>query len=294
MTSHTHAIGIDIGGTKIAAGWVDLASGSVLQHVHTATRAERGGQAVLDDVVGLVQSLISNRASHVSPVRIGLGICELVDLQGNVMSDFTIAWKDLPVRTILGMIAPCSIESDVRAQALAEARFGAGQDYDPFVFVNIGTGISSCLVQGGVPFAGARGNALVLATGPISVPGAAPFVLEEFASGLAVSKRFGVQTAQQVFDAAALGNTQAIEILQSAGHALGSAMGWLANVLDPAAIVVGGGLGSTAGIYWDALVGSTRAHIWSADTQKLPLVKAKLGSDAGLIGAALSVCRQTA
>ena len=298
------AIGIDVGGTKIAAGLVDVQRAAVLQRVQTPTLAKRGGQAVLNDVMRLAQSLTSNLQSS---IPIGLDVCELVDAQGNVTSDFTIAWKGVPVREALSAIAPCVIEADVRAQALAEAMFGAGKGFDPFVFVNIGTGISSCLVQGDVPFAGARGNALVLATGPISVPGALPFVLEEFASGLAVATRYAAASAQRVRgseaedplsansakaeEVVALANSGdeiARQILQSAGHAMGSALGWLANVLDPAAIVMGGGLGTADGLYWDALVRSTREHIWSEDTRTLPIVKAALGADAGLIGAALT------
>jgi glucokinase len=304
----SYAIGIDVGGTKIAAGLVALDSGQVLSKRVMPTDATRGGEAVLQDVITLAQELLAQAQSDQQDVRgIGLGVCELVDLQGNVTSEFTIAWKGMPVHGLLSAICPCVIEADVRAQALAEARFGAGKNVDPFVFVNIGTGISSCLVQGGVPFAGARGNALVLATGPISVPGAPPFVLEAFASGSAVAQRYvagsaqsarsmyaeallgaGSAKAEEVFEAATRGDEHAIEILQSAGHAMGSTIGWLANVLDPAGIVIGGGLGTAEGWYWNALVPSTREHIWSDDTRRLPIVKAALGADVGLIGAALA------
>jgi glucokinase len=301
------AIGIDVGGTKIAAGLVALGSGQVLSRRVTATEAERGGEAVLRDVLELAKELLVQAQSNQQPVcGIGLDVCELVDLQGNVTSDFTVAWKGLPVRQRLGEIAPSVVESDVRAQALAEARFGSGKNFDPFVFVNIGTGISSCLVQGGVPLAGARGNALVLGTGPVSVPGVPPFVLEEFASGSAVGQRYAAGSAQRargleaesplsaksataevVVTLANEGDALAREILQSAGQAMGSALGWLANVLDPEAIVIGGGLGTADGLYWEAMVRSARTHIWSDDTRRLPIVKAALGQDAGLIGAAL-------
>jgi glucokinase len=299
LTNQLHAIGIDVGGTKIAAGLVALGSGQVLSRRVTATEAERGGEAVLRDVLELAKELLALAQSNQQPVRgIGLDVCELVDLQGNVTSDFTVAWKGLPVRQRLGEIAPCVVESDVRAQALAEARFGSGKNFDPFVFVNIGTGISSCLVQGGLPFAGARGNALVLGTGPVSVPGAPPFVLEEFASGSAVGQRYAAMSAdaakaEKVVTLANEGDALAHEILRSAGQAMGSALGWLANVLDPAAIVIGGGLGTADGLYWDAMARSAREHIWSDDTRRLPIVKAALGSDAGLIGAAIAACAHT-
>jgi glucokinase len=84
------------------------------------------------------------------------------------------------------------------------------------------------------------------------------------------------------------GEPTAIEVVQSGGAALGVGVGWLVNVLDPEAIVVGGGLGVSGGLYWSSFVASTRTHIWSDESRKLPILPAQLGADAGLIGAAAS------
>ncbi len=291
-----HAIGIDVGGTKIAAGLVCLKDGAVSHKRMRTTGAARGGEAVLIDMLDMLQEVLDAAASsHIRLLGIGLAVCELVDLNGQVTSDYTLAWKGMSIRAVLSEFAPCVVEADVRAHALAEATFGAGRAFDPFVFVNVGTGISSCLVQRGVPYAGARGNALVLATAPLSVPLAdgswVSHELEPFASGLGVSQRMGVLRAEQVVDAAEEGDGRAQEVLISAGKALGNSVAFLANVLDPQAIVVGGGLGSQVGVYWDSFVDSTRAHIWSEETRELPIVHAALGGEAGLIGAALSVGR---
>ena len=294
LTEAKHAIGIDVGGTKIAVGLVWLKDGAVSHRRVITTNAGRGGEAVLWDVLGLARATMAQAAAEgIAPVGIGLAVCELVDLAGQVSSDYTIAWKEVSVQTVLGELAPSVVQADVRAQAQAEAKFGAGRAFDPFVFVNVGTGISSCLVQAGVPFAGARGNALVLATAPLSVPTPdgtwVSHELEPYASGLGVAQRLGVARAEQVIEAAARNDARAIEILASAGKALGNSVAFLANVLDPQAIVVGGGLGSQDGLYWDRFVASARAHIWSEATRAMPIVHAALGSDAGLIGAALAV-----
>ncbi len=297
LASADYAIGIDVGGTKIAVGLVCLVDGAVSHKRVCTTGAARGGQAVLADLLAMLHEVMqAAKGDGIALLGIGLAVCELVDLVGNVTSDYTIAWKGVPVQAILSELAECVVEADVRAQAMAEAKFGAGQSFDPFVFVNVGTGISSCLVQGGVPFAGARGNALVLATAPLSLPLAdgswVSHELEPYASGSGVARRLGVLRAEQVIDAAAAGEVRAREILTSAGHALGNSVAFLANVLDPQAIVVGGGLGSQEGMYWDSFVASTRAHIWSAETRSVPIVHAGLGGDAGLIGAALAVGMQ--
>ncbi|NJN82023.1 MAG: ROK family protein [Caldilineaceae bacterium] len=129
-------------------------------------------------------------------------MAELVDRAGNVTSAHTIDWRDLPVQSLLSELLPTVVESDVRAPALAEARYGAGREYPLFVYITVGTGISSCLVIDGEPFAGARGNALVLATMPLTTTcsecGArlSP-VLEEFASGPALARRFEKRLRQR-------------------------------------------------------------------------------------------------
>jgi glucokinase len=177
-----------------------------------------------------------------------------------------------------------------------------------FVYITVGTGISYCMVRDAQPFKGAKGNAIVMASSPLSTvcthcgvklrP-----VLEEFASGPAIAKRYAqarheasneecTETCEQVFRAASHGDKNAIEILTSAGEALGVSAAFLVNVLDPEMIVLGGGLGTTGGWYRDAFERSCREHIFADNTRGLPIVTAKLGVDAGLVGAAAVVFAQ--
>jgi glucokinase len=296
MSNMRHVIGIDVGGTKIASGLVQFPSGALTHKRMLPTLPRRGGKPVLQDVLAMAQQLMADSANDgVRVAGIGLGICELVDPRGNITSDFTVKWKGVPVQARLSEIAPATVESDVRAHAKAEALFGEGRHYRDFVFLSVGTGISSCLVQNGVPYAGARGNALVCATSPLTLyledGTSVSQVMEEFSSGSGIAQRFGVERAEAVFAAAAGGDTRALHVLESAGAALGNTVAFLANVLDPEAIVVGGGLGSAGGPFWQRFIAVTREHIWSNDTRALPIVKAALGNDAGIIGAAAS-CKQ--
>lgn len=299
MTQHTalrthFVIGIDVGGTKIAGGLVQFPNAELTHKRALPTLPQRGGEPVLSDVLSMALQLMDAAANDgIRIAGIGLGICELVDPHGNITSDFTVKWKGVPVQARLSEIAPAVVESDVRAHAKAEAMFGAGQQFRDFVFLSVGTGISSCLVQGGVPFAGARGNALVCATSPLTLfledGTSVSQVMEEFSSGSGITKRFGVERAEAIFDAAAKGDRRALHVLESAGAALGNTAAFLANVLDPEAIIVGGGLGSAGGPYWQRFVEVTREHIWSEDTHALPIIKSALGNDAGIIGAAASM-----
>jgi glucokinase len=298
ISDEIYAIGIDVGGTKIAGGIVALTSGAVLTRQIVPTRPEHGGEAVLAETRSLADMLLREaRASRLRVLGVGVGICELVNLQGIVTSGFTVRWHGIDVQSALSDLAPTVVEADVRAHALAEARFGAGQPYRIFVYISVGTGISACLVLDGRPFAGARGNALVLASGPTTIVredgSRERQILEEFASGSAIARRFGTARAEDVFAAAATGDKAARRILSTAGEALGSSIGWVANVLDPEALVIGGGLGLAGGIFWDQVVATARDHIWSDATRRLPMLHAALGADAGVIGAAEACRRMT-
>jgi glucokinase len=299
------AIGLDIGGTKIAAGVVLWPSGEILRRTIIPTKPTRGGEAVLKDTHDLARQLHDwARGEQIKVAGIGAGVPELVDPEGNVTTSCTIDWRDRPVQQRLSEIAPARVESDVRAAAVGEAIFGAGRGHPLFVYITVGTGISYCLMQNGQPLKGAKGNAITMASSPLSTvcthcgvklrP-----VLEEFASGPAIAKRFAqgrkgepAEPCEEVLRAASNGNNGAIEILTSAGEALGVSTAFLVNVLDPEMIVVGGGLGTAGGSYWDAFERSCREHIFADNSRGLPIVIATLGVDAGLVGAAAVVFPQ--
>jgi glucokinase len=296
------AIGLDIGGTKIAAGIVLWPSGEILRRTVIPTALKRGGEAVLKDTLDLAKQLTEWACEErIEVVGIGAGVPELVDCDGNVTTSCTIDWSGRPIQEKLSEIAPAKVESDVRAAAVGEAILGAGRGNRLFVYITVGTGISYCLMQNGQPLKGANGNAITLASSPLSTVcthcGAKlrP-VLEEFASGPALAKRFAhlkkaesMQTCQEVFRAASDGDKDAVEILTSAGEALGVSAAFLVNVLDPQMIVVGGGLGTAGGLYWDSFQRSCREHIFADNSRALPIVTAKLGVDSGLVGAAAVV-----
>jgi glucokinase len=293
------AIGLDVGGTKTAAGIVLWPTGEILHRTVKPTCPQRGGEAVLEDVLALAGRLREKaEQEEIKIAAIGAGVAELVDCDGNVTSSCTIAWRGQPVQEKLSAIAPARVESDVRAAAFAEATFGAGRGKRLFVYITVGTGISYCLMQDGQPLKGANGNAILMASSPMSTVctqcGAKLHaVLEEYASGPAIARRFAQATraesvgdCQGVFRAAYSGDQDAIEILNSAGEALGVSAAFLVNVLDPEMIILGGGLGTAGGIYRESFDRSCREHIFAENSRGVPIVSAKLGVDAGVIGAA--------
>lgn len=259
------AIGIDVGGTKIAAARVDLESGRIVERRVLATRPERGGAAVLADCVALAAELGAGE------LPVGVGLCELVDLDGRPASADTVDWRGLDLAASLP--APrVVLESDVRAAARAESRFGAGAGHSPFLFAIVGTGASVCLVVDGRPHAGAHGHAIVLGAPPV----------ESVASGPALARAAGVARAEDV-----LADPGRAALVDEAAAALGAVLAVLANALDPALIVLGGGLGAEP-LFCVRVEAACRALLAYPLSAPLQVVASPLGGDAGVIGAALS------
>lgn len=295
-------IGIDVGGTKCAAGLVLFPKGEVAARRLQPTRPEREGAAILDDVIEIALSLQQEgEALGIEAVAIGVGVAELVGLSGRVLSEATIRWKGLAAaeRLQLATQLPTQIEADVRAAARAEAHLGAGRPFSSFLYVTVGTGISANLVHDRVPYAGARGLTGTFASSSSLIPSengglATGPPLEHFAAGPAIARRFAqarpdlARTAADVVALAESGDVAAVAVIGSAGQALGAAIGQLVNMLDPEAVVLGGGLGLVNGLYRQSLDVTMREYIWSDLHRNLPLLSAEMGADAGFIGAAIA------
>ena len=282
-----YAIGIDVGGTKIAGGIVDLTTGRLTKRRQIPTEYQRGGEAALADVATMARGLL---AELPHPAALGVAVAELVDPQGQVFSNYRIAWKGIDIAARLNPISHTTISSDVRAAALAEARFGAGRALKDFYFVTIGTGISGVLVQNGTPYAGSRGAALVIANGSTrhhcpACGHTTTQVVEDIANGPGLAAAYG-QSAETLLADANAGNPRAIHLIDHATQELGRVLSILAGALDPQAIIIGGGLGSAPGVYFDKLTRAIRAGLWQ--DQGLQITQAALGTDAGIIGAALA------
>ncbi len=262
------AIGVDLGGTKIAAGLVDRDRGSVTGKRTVGTPVTQGGQAVLDACAELVR-LVAEEAGH-TPLPVGIGICELVDPRGRPTSAVTVDWRALDVTKAFAALGPATIVSDVRAGAVAEAVFGAGQPFSHFLYLSVGTGISYCLVVDGAPYIGAHGAAIMV--------GAPEIELE--AAGPAIAAAAGVTTRE------ALAHPRYAEVVDAAAAKTGAALAFLTHALDPRAIVIGGGLGVQPR-YLDAVSGHLRSRVTTETAKAVPVVPALLGPDAGVVGAAL-------
>jgi len=307
--SDRQAVGIDIGGTKIAALRIS-AEGEIRARTLIPTPAtdqtaampaiEAAAAAVLDDGVA----------------AIGVGIAGLVDVRSGVLLWApNLAWRDLGVSEHLGARfgLPVTVDNDATAAAWGESRLGASRGSADSLFVGVGTGIGGGIIAGGRlirgahGFAGEIGHIIVEPDGPLCGCGNRG-CWEQVASGLAIARAGrravteepgstiarlaggdpGRATGELVTEAARHGDAAAIAILTTVARRLGEGIAGLVNVLDPDVVVVGGGVGEAG----DLLLGPLREAYLAAvegpdDRPDVPIVPAQLENEAGAIGAAL-------
>jgi glucokinase len=261
-------VGIDAGGSKLAAGLVHVPTGQIVNRKESASRPERGGFSVLADCVMLAEAVAGTERLN----GVGLGVPELVGSGGVIMSNDNWDWRGMDLFGAFARLAPLRVESDVRAAALAEARFGAGRGLGSFVYLSIGTGVSHTFVIDGVPWPGARGNALIVG---------APLVETE-ASGPRLAALAGKARAEDVLSS---GTDDAV--VDAVAGVLAGELARLINALDPEAALIGGGLG-LAPMFRERLIQKTRPLIYAQRTRELCICAAALGRDAGIVGAALA------
>ncbi len=288
------AIGIDIGGTKIAAGLVDLAAGRLIIQAEMPTPRGESAETMLAAIAGVAERMQeAAKAANVVPLGIGIGLPELVRLDGVPASDWITPWRQRDLTKDLARFHPVTVDSDVRLATLAELHYGHGLSLPSFVFVSIGTGLSCAVCEDGVIRRGAHGYAIHFASGDLVSYDVASgekvvFNLESFASGLGMSRVYQRRTGREATARDMVEKRAGPEgetLLDEATTALASYIGQIINMIDPHGVVIGGGLG-TAPDFFDRLKAKVPAFIWAEDCRDLPILPSALNATAGIIGAA--------
>jgi glucokinase len=286
-------IGVDLGGTKILAGSID-GEGRVLDRRVVPTPT--GSQAeLLEGIAAAIEPL-----AEVGFAALGFGIPSVIDrTTGQALGSNNIPLEDIALGQVLGerFGVPAVIENDANVAALAEWRLGAGRGADNLIMLTLGTGVGGGLVLDGALYRGRAelGHVVVVADGPPcqgNCTGRGH--LEALASGnaadRAAEKLWGEgATAELLVGRASEGDTAALEALAGIGHLLGAAIGSFVNITGAEVVVIGGGFGSAASefLFPSALEIARREALLETSGAALRIVKAELGSDAGLIGAGL-------
>lgn len=304
------AIGVDIGGTKVAAGLVDEA-GAIVDRERADTP---GGVAETEQVIVEVVTALTDR--HADVTAVGIGAAGWISNDHNtVLFSPHLAWRDEKLRdSLAGRIPlPLIVENDANAAAWAEYRFGAARDEPVVVCVTLGTGIGGGLVAHGTVYRGAYGVACeyghmtlvpegrfckcgnrgcweMYASGRALARDAKELALESPMAAQKMIERAGsldAITGLVVTAAAADGDPAATSICTTVGRWLGRGLANLAAVIDPSVFVIGGGV-IEAGELLMAPAREEFAHVLTGRgfRPRARVAAAALGPDAGLVGAA--------
>jgi glucokinase len=284
-------IGIDLGGTKILAGVV--ADDGRVEHrreTPTPTGSQDDLLAGLDAAVG---ELLSDEIA-----AIGFGIPSPIDQKrGRALQAVNIPLDDsvdLRSRMAKRFGRPVGIENGANAAAYAEFHFGAARDVDAMVMLTLGTGCGGGAVIDGKLFRGWAefGHIVIVHDGlPCQGTCTGHGHLEPYVTGVAATKlaqaEFGPAVdAHRLVRLANEGESRAIEILDGIGRHLGSGIGSLVNIFNPELVVIGGGFAAAGDFVLDPAREVLRREAL-AGGRETPIVRAELGTAAGLIGAAL-------
>lgn len=310
-----YVIGIDLGGTNIKAGVVEETSGMVIVSESIKTHSDKGMEDTFDRIALLVDKMLKDSEISKSKVTgVGMGIPGPV-INGEIVTFFAnFPWeKGLNIAKILEkkLELPVKLGNDANVITLGEAWKGAAKGYKNVLGLTLGTGIGGgILIDGkileGFRGAGAEVGHMKLVEGGKVCGCGQHGCWEAYGSATAIIKetisRFKDNThnliwknidgntrlleAKHVFDAAKEGDRFANEIVDYAAKHLAMGIGNLLNILNPEIIIVGGGVALAGDFLFDRVKKELEKFALPVTLENIKIVQAKLGEDAGIVGAA--------
>lgn len=287
------AIGIDVGGTKIAAGVIDR-EGKILRRVERPTPTDSRDEflSVLDEIVDEL------RADGIE--AIGFGLPSTIDQRtGRVVGSVHVPLEAFDFRDHAAerFSVPVALDNDGNAAAIAEWKIGAGRGSNHMVMLTLGTGVGGGLILDGKPYrgfvgAGAEIGHMVLEYGgePCSGSCSGHGHFEQVSSGREADRK-AVEllgpgaTGRELVGAARGGNQAALDAVREIGKRLGAALGSLVNIFNPEVIVIGGGFSQARDLFLEPALETMKVEALPPGRDLVRVVPALLGPDAGLVGA---------
>ncbi|MEY4320335.1 MAG: hypothetical protein RLZZ471_276 [Actinomycetota bacterium] len=305
-----HAIGIDIGGTKIAGALVD-GEGQIVRETRVPTPAKD-----IDALVAAVVGLITELSAGHKVLGAGVAAAGFVDAQqANIIYATNLTGRNEPLKAKLEALTeiPVIIENDANAAAWAEYRYGAGRGYKHMTMLTIGTGVGGAIItnskmlRGGFGVAAELGHMRIVPDGRPCACGARG-CFEQYASGTALLRAArelaesndirgqrlrelgdaaGELTGTQVYQAITEHDPGALDVLNELGRWIGETVASLSAILDPEVVVIGGGVSAAGDLLLDpirkAFLANMPAHGFRPE---LEIKAAEFVNDAGVVGAA--------
>ncbi|MDO4303419.1 MAG: ROK family glucokinase [Bacillota bacterium] len=303
-----YVFGVDIGGTTVKLGFFDV-EGNLLDKWEIPTRTQEGGSHILPDIADSIQKKLNEK--NIAPkeaIGVGVGAPGPIDGQGVVHKAVNLGWGVFSIKETLEDILkmPVMAGNDANVAALGEMWKGGGQGSNDLIVVTLGTGVGGGIIIGGKMLTGATGAGGEI--GHIHVEDAETDkcgcgntgCLEQYASATGVTRlanrklknsskdsvlRSGEVSAKTVFDAVKAKDELAMEVAEEFGKYLGECLAAIACVVNPEAIVIGGGVSKAGEILIDYIKPHYEEKVFHG-SRNVKFSLATLGNDAGIYGAA--------
>ena len=305
-------IGIDLGGTNMKIGLVHQ-NGKVIRETEKPTQKEEGPDGVIRRMVRYAQDLAQDARVAWSEIGgVGVGLPGFLDIPGGVVKYLTnLGWRDIPIRGQLesAFKVPVKIDNDANVAALGEVWAGAGAGEQNVVCITLGTGVGGGIIAGGKLLHGARGVAGEIGHIPIDPDGALcncgrtgcletissatgmvrmvhKAIQQGESSALSSLAHRGDLSTKDIFEQAKNGDPLAEKTVEKAVDALAEAMAVLSVVVNPSLFIVGGGVSKAGEALLVPLEKHYRKKVQQNAGEGVKIKLARLGNQAGFIGAA--------
>ncbi|MEA5533551.1 ROK family protein [Crocosphaera sp. XPORK-15E] len=289
MQKKSSVIGLDLGGTAIKLGRF-LEDGTCLNSLTVATPQPATPKAVLGTMITAIRELNQDQDC----LALGVGTPGPVDGTGRIakVAINLSGWQDVPLADWLEEATglPTTIANDANCAGLGEAWLGAGKSFKNLILLTLGTGVGGAIILNGHLFTGHLGAAGELGLITLNFDGPPcnsgnQGSLEQYASIQAIRRMTGKEPAE-LGQLAQKGNREALEFWEGYGRLLGAGLASLIYVLTPEAVIIGGGVSGSTTFFFPATLEEIERRVLLSSRQDLQLLTAKLGNQAGMIGAA--------
>ncbi len=309
------SFGVDIGGTTVKLGCFD-AEGILIDKWEIPTRKENGGENILPDVVKAIEAKLDEMSvSKGELIGVGIGVPGPVFEDGTVNACVNLGWGVFnvvdKVRELIGLPElEVKVGNDANVAALGEMFKGSGEGFKNLVMVTLGTGVGGGVILDGKILTGTSGGAGEIGHMPVGVDEEEACscgkkgCLEQYASATGIVKvakkilaacdtdtplrSMESFTAKDVVDLAKENDEVAVNVMETLGEYLGRALASIACVVNPKAIVIGGGVSKAGQYLIDVIEKHFKEHVFGPCSD-VKFVIASLGNDAGIYGAVAQV-----
>jgi glucokinase len=311
------AIGVDVGGTKVAAGFVD-AQGEIHQHTRVPMNSRGTAEEGLAAVTGAIDELLKlSSEANSAPRRIGICAPGPLDPRTGVVLNppNVTCWRDYPLAAEIARRygGPVKLENDAKSAGLAESLWGAGRGYRNVFYTSIGTGIGAGILfdgriyHGRTGAAGEAGHMVIDYHGPVCGCGKKGCI-EALASGTSIAKRARARlleaagrksamlelasgqieavTSEIVGRAYEAGDSLAKDILLETVQLVTIWIGNIVDLLEPDVIIFGGGVAGMLNPFFGEIRGGLPAWCMNKRCVEIPIVPARYGVESGIAGGA--------